>query len=187
MSNSSATSWTVAHQAPLSMKFPRQGYWSGLSFPLPGDLPDPGIEPESPAWHADSLRLSDQGSPSVYRSVGIFSPTDVGDSPPQFSKINWVSWNSTQFWDSIRSRTFRAQSHKIDPTSELGIDMYTLPSLKWITSKNLLYSAGTLFNVIWQPGREGSWERMDTCIHMAEALCCPPETHMVNPIYSNIK
>ena len=105
----------------------------------------------------------------------------------QFSKINWVSWNSTQFWDSIRSCTSRVQSHKIDPTSELGIDMYTLPSLKWITSKNLLHSTGTLFNVIWQPGREGSWERMDTCIHMAEALCCPPETHMVNPIYSNIK
>ena len=41
---------TVAHQAPLSMGFPRQGYWSGLPFPSPGDLPDPGIEPVSPAW-----------------------------------------------------------------------------------------------------------------------------------------
>ena len=48
----SATLWTVAHQAPLSMGLPRQEYWSGLSFPPPGDLPDPGIEPvyfESPA------------------------------------------------------------------------------------------------------------------------------------------
>ena len=44
------TPWTVAHQAPLSMGFPRQEYWSGLSFPSPGDLPDPGIEPMSPAW-----------------------------------------------------------------------------------------------------------------------------------------
>ena len=43
------TPWTVAHQAPLSMGFPRQEYWSGLPFPPPGDLPDPGIEPESPA------------------------------------------------------------------------------------------------------------------------------------------
>ena len=42
------TSWTVAHQAPPSMGFPRQ-YWSGLPFPLPGDLPHPGIEPTSPA------------------------------------------------------------------------------------------------------------------------------------------
>ena len=44
-----ATSWTVAHHVPLSMGFPRQEYWSGLPFPLPGDLPDPGIEPSSPA------------------------------------------------------------------------------------------------------------------------------------------
>ena len=44
-----ATPWTIAHWAPLSMGFPRQEYWSGLPFPLPGDLLDPGIEPGSPA------------------------------------------------------------------------------------------------------------------------------------------
>ena len=43
------TPWTVAHQAPPSMGFSRQGYWSGMPFPSPGDLPDPGIEPRSPA------------------------------------------------------------------------------------------------------------------------------------------
>ena len=43
------TPWTVAHQAPLSMGFSRQEYWSGLPFPPPGDLPDPGIEPTSSA------------------------------------------------------------------------------------------------------------------------------------------
>ena len=43
------TPWTVARQAPLSMGFSRQEYWSGLLFPAPGDLPDPGIEPRSPA------------------------------------------------------------------------------------------------------------------------------------------
>ena len=41
------TPWTIAHQAPLSMGFPRQEYWSGLPFPSPGDLPDPGIKPGS--------------------------------------------------------------------------------------------------------------------------------------------
>ena len=46
---------TVAHQAPLSMEFSRQEYWSGLLFPSPGDLPDPGIEPRSPALQADAL------------------------------------------------------------------------------------------------------------------------------------
>ena len=50
-----ATTWTVPHQAPLSMGFSRQEYWSGLSFPSPGDLPDPGIEPRSPALQADTL------------------------------------------------------------------------------------------------------------------------------------
>ena len=46
----------------LSMVFPRQEYWSGLPFPSPGDLPDPGIKPRSPAWQEDSLPLSHQGS-----------------------------------------------------------------------------------------------------------------------------
>ena len=51
----SATPWTVAYQAPLSMAFPRQEYWSGWPSPSPGNLPDPGIEPGSPAFQADSL------------------------------------------------------------------------------------------------------------------------------------
>ena len=49
MSNSFVTSWTIARQAPLSTRFPRQEYWRGLPFHPPGDLPDPGIEPVSPA------------------------------------------------------------------------------------------------------------------------------------------
>ena len=49
------TSWTVAHQALLSIGLPRQGYWSGLPFPSPGDLPDAEFEPRSAALQADSL------------------------------------------------------------------------------------------------------------------------------------
>ena len=49
-----AAPWTVAHQAPLSVGFPRQEYWDGSSFPSPGDLPEPGIEPTSPASQAVS-------------------------------------------------------------------------------------------------------------------------------------
>ena len=56
------TPWTVAHQAPPSMEFSRQEYWSGLPFPSPGDLPNPGIEPRSPALRADALP-SEPGSP----------------------------------------------------------------------------------------------------------------------------
>ena len=49
------TPWTVAHQTPRSMGFSRQEYWSGLPFPSPGNLPDPGIKLRSPAMQADSL------------------------------------------------------------------------------------------------------------------------------------
>ena len=58
----SATPWTIAHQAPLSMEFFRQEYWNGLPFPSPGDLPDPGMKPMSPALQADSLSLTHQGA-----------------------------------------------------------------------------------------------------------------------------
>ena len=61
-----ATLWTVAHQAPLSMGFSSQEYWNGLLCPLPGALPDPGIEPTSsvaPSLEAGSLPLSHWGSP----------------------------------------------------------------------------------------------------------------------------
>ena len=59
----SATPWTVACQAPLSMGFSRQEHWSGLPFPSPGDLSDLGIEPESPAWQAVSLLWVLTGKP----------------------------------------------------------------------------------------------------------------------------
>ena len=67
VSDSFVTPWTVACQSPLTMAFPRQKDWSELPFPFPGDLPDPGIQPASPALQADFLPLShqgDQGSPS---------------------------------------------------------------------------------------------------------------------------
>jgi len=61
----SATPWTIAHQAPLTMGFSRQEYWSGLPFLSPGDLQDPGIRPRSPVWQADSLLSEPPGKPTV--------------------------------------------------------------------------------------------------------------------------
>ena len=58
----SATLCTAVHQAPVSMRFSRQGYWSGLPFPSPEDLPNPGIKPGSPVLQADSLLTELQGS-----------------------------------------------------------------------------------------------------------------------------
>ena len=63
-----ATLWTVAHQAPLSMRFFRQEYWNGLPFPSPRDLPDPRIKPRFPALQADIYHLSHQ---DYYNCVGL--------------------------------------------------------------------------------------------------------------------
>ena len=73
-----AIPWTIACQAPLSLGFSRQEYWSGLPFPFPGDLPDPGIKPRSPALQADHLPTELGAShssrekmvPDIIRNVG---------------------------------------------------------------------------------------------------------------------
>ena len=69
------TLWTVARQAPLSMGFSRQGYWSGLPFPSPGDLPHPGIKPASLTcllhWQVGSLSLAPRGIPFLYLRVNL--------------------------------------------------------------------------------------------------------------------
>ena len=77
----------VACQAPLSMEFSRQEYWSWLPFPTPGDLPDPGIEPtspESPALQSDTLPLSHLGNISLWLEItGIINK--VGLEPPELT------------------------------------------------------------------------------------------------------
>ena len=73
MSNSLATRWTVAQQIPLSMRFPRQEYWSELWFPSPGDSPNLGIEPMSPAWQLDSLPVVYSGKELYHAFIIIIS------------------------------------------------------------------------------------------------------------------
>ena len=63
--------WTVAHQAPLSMEFSKQEYWSGLPFPSPRDLPDPEVEPRSPTMQAVSLPSESPGKP-ICESISIY-------------------------------------------------------------------------------------------------------------------
>ena len=87
------TLWTVAHQALLCLGFPRQEWLSGLSFPSPGDLPDPGIKPTSPAsiasptLQADSLLLSHQGSTFRYNQ---FSSVQLL-SHVQLFETQWIA------------------------------------------------------------------------------------------------
>ena len=66
-----ATPWTVAYQAPLSMGFSRQEHWSGLPFPSPGDLPDPGIKLGSPAFQIDALTSEPPGKSFFKKRKGI--------------------------------------------------------------------------------------------------------------------
>ena len=65
------TSWTVAHQAPLSMEFSRQEYWSGLPFPSSGDLPDPGVDPGSPESPALIGGFFATGPPGKFKDWGL--------------------------------------------------------------------------------------------------------------------
>ena len=66
-----ATPWTVAYQAPPSMGFSRQEYWSGVPLPSPGDLPDPGIEPGSPTLQADALPSEPPGVTLIFKVTFI--------------------------------------------------------------------------------------------------------------------
>jgi len=83
-SDSSITPWTVAHQAPLSVGFPRQEYWSGLPCPPSGDLPRPEIEPASPTLPTNSLPLSHQGSARILEWIAY--PFSCRSSRPR----NWT-------------------------------------------------------------------------------------------------
>ena len=73
------TPWTVAYQAPPSMGFPRQEYWSGLPFPSPGELPNPGMEPGSPTLWADTLLSEPPGKPMA-RSSEMQSQMQYSDT-----------------------------------------------------------------------------------------------------------
>ena len=79
-----ATPWTIAHQSPLSMGFSRQEYWSGLPFPPPGDLPQPGIELTSPACQVDSLPLSHPGNPQreLFDTTATWWERSLGEMLP---------------------------------------------------------------------------------------------------------
>ena len=104
------TPWTVAYQAPLSMEFSRQEYWSGLPFPSPGDLPNPEIEPRSPALQADSLPseppvnkagiwngASENDVVSSEKTVKSESPSVVPDSATPWT-IQSMEFCRPEYW-----------------------------------------------------------------------------------------
>ena len=105
-----ATPWTVAYQAPPSMEFSRQEYWSGLPFPSPGDLPDPGMEPRSPTLQADALPSEPPGKPlgraaaaaanSLQSCPALCDPIDgspPGSSVPGILQARTLEWVAISF------------------------------------------------------------------------------------------
>ena len=102
-----ATPWTVAHRTPLSIGFSRQEFWSGLPFPFPGDLPDPGIEPRCPALQADALTSEPPGKPHIYIQkcclvTKMFSTLcDTMDFSPPGSLVHGISQAKILEWVAI--------------------------------------------------------------------------------------
>ena len=161
MTDSSETPWTVAHQAPLSMGFPRQEYWSGLPFPSPEDLPNPGIKPMSPALaggffttelpmlcYAKSLQscltLCDprDGSHQAPPSLG-FSRQELWSGLPFPSPMHesekW-KWSRSVVSDSLRPHGLQPTRllHPWDfPGKSTGVGCHCL--LRWATKEALKY------------------------------------------------
>ena len=121
MSDFFATPWTVACQAPLSTGFSRQEYWSGLPFPSPGDLPNPGIEPESPSWLLLLLL-------SHFSCVWLCATPEMAahQAPPSLGFSRQEHWSGLPFpspmhesekWKWSRSVVFNPQQpHGLQPS-----------------------------------------------------------------------
>ena len=88
---------TVVCQAPLSIEFPRQGYWSGLPFPSPRDLLDSGIEPRSPALQEDSLLTERRGNPNYYEIDKTMDCSLPGSSIHGIFQARVLEWGAIAF------------------------------------------------------------------------------------------
>ena len=124
MSNSFMTLWTVARRAPLSMGFLRQEYWrnTGLPFPSPGDLPDPGIKSTSPAWQVDSLQPEPQGKPHELNnsSYADFPGGSVVKNLPAKEEMQVGSLGQEDPLEKKMATCSRILAWEISWTEELG-------------------------------------------------------------------
>ena len=153
--------WTVAHQVPPSMGFSRQKYWSGLPFPSPGDLPNAGIEPRSPALQADALTSEPPGKqcrrPGFSPWVGkipwrrAWQPTPVfmpGENP--HGQRSLVGCSPFQFSRSVVSESLWCHGLQQDmlpcPSPTPRVYSNSCPSSRWchptISSSDVPFSSG---------------------------------------------
>ena len=101
-----ATPWTVAYQASQSMGFSRQEYQSGLPFPSPGDFPDPGIEPGSPALQADALPSEPPGKP-FYMCAFSYVAGNLEQDEDSSSTMETVHWTSMPKFKTLKNKIIR--------------------------------------------------------------------------------
>ena len=144
-----ATPWTVAHQAPPSMGFSRQEYWGGLPFPPPRDLPNPGMEPRSPALQADTLTSEPPGKPKSHYYI---------------EENNWMFKPARDFGAPLTESLW--MSHTFFRTCQCGDLKWSLGSLisfvtTWIwlretTSPLFLEGLPVVQNL---PANAGGWKR----------------------------
>ena len=120
----SVTLWTVAHQAPLSMGFFRQEHWNSLPFPSPRDIPDPGIQPRSPALQADSLPTEPSGKSIISKrqrwSLFLVSKRNhflsrrIKPFKTSLFRISWTKVTDYSKWkpDNLYSNLLRQKKKK---------------------------------------------------------------------------
>ena len=127
-----STPWTVAYQAPPSRRFSRQEYWSGLLFPSPGDLPDSGIKPKSPALQADALTSEPLG-----KSLKIIVLTNVMYVVITLTHTNYMK-NSKEKKNQWRHRETSHFSCSLENERKEEDPPSYIPSSKWITQMKFL-------------------------------------------------
>ena len=129
MSDTFATPWTVTHQAPLSMRFPRQECWSGLPFPSPRDLPNSGIKPGSPALKAVSLPSETPEKPEnvlvTQLHITLSNPMDC--SPRLFYPWNSLGKNTGVNSHSLLQGIFPSQGWNPSPEDQVNYIMIKAP------------------------------------------------------------
>ena len=155
------TSWTVTHHTPLFVGFSRQEYSSGLPFPSPGDLPDPGIEPRSAALQVDSLPSGPPGTPLIKITIIVeATPPPLGPSAAICEKGSFV-WGSGLL----------GSAPALSPTCPVTL----------ATSSSYLASASSLWNgrigesieMVHNPGRMAVIRRAFTIMD----ACTPPQNN----------
>ena len=169
-----ATPWTTAHQALLSIGFPRQEYWSGLPFPPPGDLPDPGIKPGSPALQADSLLSEPPGEPP--RSLPTWGSwiliiamwQDVFTPILKVSKMSLKDINLLKITGKEAAKLELSWGHG----SSLFVVVQSLIRVQlFATPRAVVWQASLSFTISWSLLKLISMELVIPSNHLI--LCCP--------------